>query len=132
MFSSQPQLAVATASAPSVDASVIVLSMACRILHIDDSSRALTRLPAVGPRPLQPIDLPAPLPQPLMDLFYNVLALLEKRIAAEEWSQVGIARFGRAPNGMWLLRGFGIPDRTRCRQSRIVLILQRRSGVPQS
>jgi hypothetical protein len=131
MFRSQPQFAVQTTPAPSTDASVIVLSMACRILHINDSSRAFTHLLAMGPRLLRNIDMPTPLPQPLMDLFYDVLALLEKRIAAEDWSQVEITRLGRAETDTVLLRGFGIPDRTRRQQSRIVLMLQRRSEGPQ-
>ena len=129
MFSSQPQFAVPTAAVLSTDASVIVLSMACRILHINDSSRAFTHLLAMGPRRLQ--NIPEPLPQPLMDLFYDVLTLLEKRIAAEDWSQVEITRLGQASNDTVFLRGFGIPDQTRRQQSRIVLMLQRRSNVPQ-
>ncbi len=128
MFSSQPQLAAQTISAPSTGTGVIVLSMACRILHIDDSAldfvRRFTERP---PRPQH--QAPSALPPPLMDLFHDVLADLEKHIAAEDWSQFEVTRPVRSVDGMVLLRGFGMPDRTRRQQSRIILVLQPRSGA---
>ena len=64
-----------------------------------------------------------------MDLFHDVLADLEKHIAAEDWSQFEVTRPVRSVDGMVLLRGFGMPDRTRRQQSRIILVLQPRSGA---
>jgi hypothetical protein len=56
-----------------------------------------------------------------MDLFHDVLANLEKPIAAENWSQFEITRLARWGGGTLRLKGFGIPDQARRQQSRMVL-----------
>ena len=58
-----------------------------------------------------------------MDLFYEVLANLEKHTAAEDWGQFEIIHVAHSVNGPVLLRGFGIPDQARRRQSRVILTL---------
>ena len=128
MYSSHTQLAVHTTPAPSSKTGVIVLSMDCRILHINCTARSFAHLFDEGPRRLQERATTGPLSHPLMDLFHDVLAQLEKHIAAEDWSQVEITRLAHAGDGIVLLRGFGIPDQVRRQQSRVVLTLHQRSG----
>ncbi len=128
MFSSQSQLAIHTTPAPSSMTGVIVLSMDCRILHINDAARGFARLFDREPRRLQGHTTTAPLSYPLIDLFHDVLAKLEKHIAAEDWSQFEITHLAHSVDGMVLLRGFGIPDQARRQQSRVVLTLHHRSG----
>jgi hypothetical protein len=131
MFTSHSHLALQPVSAFSSDTGVIVLSMAGRILHLDESARACFRLFDRISRLLQP-HTAVPLPTPLMDLFHDVLAHLEKHIAAEDWSQFEVTRQISSLNGMVLLRGFGMPDRARRQQSRIILVLQPRSEASPS
>jgi len=128
MFTSHSHLALQPISASSGDTGVIVLSMAGRILHLDESARACFRLFDRISRLLQP-HATVPLPPPLTDLFHDVLAHLEKHIAAEDWSQFEVTRQARSVDGTVLLRGFGMPDQARRQQSRIVLVLQPRSEV---
>ncbi|WHZ24014.1 MAG: hypothetical protein OJF47_003126 [Nitrospira sp.] len=130
MFSSQTQLAAQTISTPSTGTGVIVLSMTGRILHIDDSALDFVR--RFEERPPRPQQVSSVLPPPLMDLFHDVLAGVEKHIAAEDWSQFVVHRPVRSVDGMVLLRGFGMPDRTRRQQSRILLVLQQPSEASPS
>ncbi|MBI4000488.1 MAG: hypothetical protein HY348_01725 [Nitrospira defluvii] len=128
MYSSHTQLAVHTTPVPSSKTGVIVLSMDCRILHINDRAGDFARLFNKEPRRLPDHATTAPLSHPLMDLFHEVLANLEKHIAAEDWSQFEITHLAHSVDGIVLLRGFGIPDQARRQQSRVVLTLHHRSG----
>ena len=128
MHRSHTELAVHTMPVASSQTGVIVLSMDCCILHIDDEAERVERLLCKATRRLSDHIATAPLSNPLMDLFHDVLANLEKHIAAQDWNQFEIIRLAHSPDGTVLLGGFGIPDQARCQQSRVVLTLHHRSG----
>ena len=86
MFIGQPDLAAPAAPTSSVETGLIVLSMDGRILHTNDRAHEFARHFTNEPRRLQ-APATTPLRHPLMDLFHDVLANLEKHIAAEDWSQ---------------------------------------------
>lgn len=127
MFIGQPDLAAPAAPTSSVETGLIVLSMDGRILHTNDRAREFARHFTNEPRRLQ-APATTPLRHPLMDLFHDVLANLEKHIAAEDWSQFEITRLARWGGGTVRLRGFGIPDQARRQQSRVVLTVHHQSG----
>ncbi|MBA2485453.1 MAG: hypothetical protein H0V35_05015 [Nitrospira sp.] len=123
MFVSPSPLAIQTTPARSSEAGVIVLSMDCRILHINARAVGFAHLFDEGPHRLRGPATRVLLSYPIMDLFYEVLANLEKHIAAEDWGQFEIIHVAHSVNGPVLLRGFGIPDQARRRQSRVILTL---------
>ena len=92
-----------------------------------DRAREFARHFTNEPRRLQ-APATTPLRHPLMDLFHDVLANLEKHIAAEDWSQFEITRLARWGGGTVRLRGFGIPDQARRQQSRVVLTVHYQSS----
>ena len=112
MFIGQPDLAAPAAPTSSVETGLIVLSMDGRILHTNDRAHEFARHFTNEPRRLQ-APATTPLRHPLMDLFHDVLANLEKHIAAEDWSQFEITRLARWGGGTVRLRGFGIPDQAK-------------------
>ncbi|HAN48901.1 MAG: hypothetical protein WAU44_00205 [Nitrospira sp.] len=127
MFIGQPDLAAPAAPTSSVETGLIVLSMDGRILHTNDRAHEFARHFTNEPRRLQ-APATTPLRHPLMDLFHDVLANLEKHIAAEDWSQFEITRLARWGGGTVRLRGFGIPDQARRQQSRVVLTVHYQSS----
>lgn len=127
MFIGQPDLAAPAAPTSSAETGLIVLSMDGRILHTSDRAREFAHQFTNEPRRLQASET-ASLRHPLMDLFHDVLAKLEKHIAAEDWSQFEITRLARWGCGTVRLRGFGMPDEARRQQSRIVLTIHHQSG----
>jgi len=127
MFIGQPDLAAPAAPTSSAETGLIVLSMDGRILYTNERAREFARHFTNEPRRLQ-ASAATPLRHPLMDLFHDVLANLEKHIAAEDWSQFEIPRLTRWGGGTVRLRGFGMPDQARRQQSRIVLTIHHQSG----
>lgn len=127
MFIGQPDLAAPAAPTSSAETGLIVLSMDGRILYTNERAREFARHFTNEPRRLQTSET-ASLRHPLMDLFHDVLAKLEKHIAAEDWSQFEITRLARWGGGTVRLRGFGIPDQARRQQSRVVLAVHHQSG----
>jgi hypothetical protein len=127
MFIGQPDLAAPAAPTSSAGTGLLVLSMDGRILHINDRAREFAHHFMNEPRRLQ-TTATTPLRHPLMDLFHDVLANLEKHIAAEDWSQFEITRLARWGGGTVRLRGFGIPDQARRQQSRMVLTVDQQPG----
>ncbi len=127
MFIGQPDLVTPAASASSTVAGLIVLSMDGRILHTNDRAREFARHFTNEPRRRQAPAIP-PQRHLLMDLFHDVLAELKRHIAAEDWTQFEITRLARWGGGTVRLRGFGIPDRARRQQSRVVLTVHHQSG----
>lgn len=127
MFIAQPGLVAPAAPPSSAETGIIVLSMDGRILHRNDRAREFARHLSNEPHRLH---APAsrPLRQPLMDLFHDVLANLEKHIAAENWNQFEITCLARWGEGTIRLRGFGVPDQARRQQSRVVLTIHHESG----
>lgn len=127
MFIGQPDLAAPAAPTSSAGTGLLVLSMDGRILHTNDRAREFAHHFTNEPRRLQ-ASATTPLRHPLMDLFHDVLANLEKPIAAENWSQFEITRLARWGGGTVRLRGFGIPDQARRQQSRMVLTVDQQPG----
>lgn len=127
MFIGQPDLAAPAAPTSSAETGLIVLSMDGRILHTNDRAREFARHFTNEPRRLQASESTS-LRHPLMELFHDVLANLEKHIAAEDWNQFEITRLAQWGGGTVRLRGFGMPDQARRQQSRIVLTVHQQSG----
>ena len=110
---------------PSSKTQVIVLSMDCRILHLTEGAGDLAHLLNKEPGRMLSHTTRSPLPHQLLDVFHNVLAILEKHIAAEDWNPFEVDHLAYSMDGTVRLRGFGIPDQARRQQSRVVLTLQR-------
>ncbi len=129
MLSTDPQAASGPAIHPTTsDTGLMVLSMSRQVLHLNGSAqtflRALDRTPLrSGNGASASVDFP----DTLNDFFQTVLAQLEKRIAAEDWSHFEFRKLLPSRDGVVLVRGFGIPDAMRRQQSRIILMLQQGS-----
>ena len=124
MFDSHPHLDFASRQGEQEASGVIVLSMAKRVLHANRTARGLTGV--LSGDSLSGSDAPRVLhlPRSLQDFSERVLIQLEKRIAAEDWSRFEIKQILRAAGRDFLLRGFGLPDKVRRQQSRILLTLR--------
>ncbi|MBX3236854.1 MAG: hypothetical protein KF814_11930 [Nitrospiraceae bacterium] len=123
MPSTALQLSVSPEISASTDSGFIVLTMARRILHLNDRARTWLCALSDGEGPVER-GLVSPLPNVLVDLFHAVLAEMEKRIAGEDWRHFEMRTVCVSTQGLVLARGFGMPEASRRQQSRIVLLLQ--------
>jgi hypothetical protein len=124
MFDNQPHFNAASAQDEQETSGVIVLSMAKRVLHANKAAVGLAGLLSghflSGTAPAPALHL-----SPSLQAFsQRVLIQLEKRIATEDWTQFEIKQILHAAGREFLLRGFGLPDKARRQQSRILLTLQ--------
>lgn len=121
MFDSRPHPQFALAQGEQEASGIIVLSMARQVLHANRTAVGLAGLLSDDSLLESDATPVLHLPPSLRDFSQRVLIQLEKRIAAEEWAQFEIKQIIR---GEFLLRGFGLPDKVRRQQSRILLTLQ--------
>lgn len=124
MFDSRPHPQFALAQGEQEASGIIVLSMARQVLHANRTAVGLAGLLSDDSLLESDATPVLHLPPSLRDFSQRVLIQLEKRIAAEEWAQFEIKQIIRAAGGEFLLRGFGLPDKVRRQQSRILLTLQ--------
>jgi hypothetical protein len=103
---------------------IIVLSMTRQVLHANQWALGLVRLLSADSSPMFPDKPLLQLPPSLLEFAEQVLIHLEKRIAAEEWTQFDVKQILRVSGQEFLLRGFGLPDKARRQQSRILLTMQ--------
>lgn len=111
---------------PTVDEGVgiIVLSMNRQVLHASQSALGWAGLLGTDGPSRAPMQETPRFPQSLHDFSQHVLIHLEKRIAAENYAPFEMKQVLHAADGGFLLRGFGIPDKTQRQRSRILLTLQ--------
>jgi PAS domain-containing protein len=107
---------------------VIVLSMTGRVLHANPAACGLIHLTADDARGPVEDNTVLQIPPLLREFSERVSFRLERRIAADEWTQFEMKQTVRAAGRLFLLRGFGLPDILRRQQSRIVLTLQPITG----
>lgn len=124
MFDKYPSHEVAPAQSEQ-HPGIIVLSMTGRVLHANRAAVGFLRLESRDSRGGAGEELlAAHLPPSLLEVTKRVSIQLEKRIAADEWTQFELKHVMRAAGREFLLRGFGLPDKSRRQQSRILLTLQ--------
>jgi hypothetical protein len=125
MLSTSPYPDLPAAQSVSEAPGIIVLSMTRQILHANQWALGLVRLLSVdSSSPMLPDKPRLQLPPSLLEFAEQVLIHLEKRIAAEEWTQFEVKQLLRVSGQEFLLRGFGLPDKARRQQSRILLTMQ--------
>ncbi len=107
---------------------IIVLSMTGGILHANQAAVELVGLLSVDSPPMPAGEAALQLPPSLLQFAGQVLIHLEKRIAAEEWTQFEAKQILHVSGQEFLLRGFGLPDKARRQQSRILLTMQPSAG----
>ena len=105
------------------DSGIVVLSMTRRILHANQSAFDLVRHLSMGSSSMFNGMAPLQLPPSLLEFVERVVIHLEKRIAAEEWAQFEIKHTLRIAGQNLFLRGFGLPDKTRRQQSRVLITM---------
>lgn len=103
---------------------IIVLSMTRQILHANQWALGLVRLLSIDSSPMLPGKPLLQLPPTLLEFAEQILIHLEKRIAAEEWTHFEVKQILHISGQEFLLRGFGLPDKARRQQSRILLTMQ--------
>lgn len=111
-------------------AGIIVLSMDRQVLHASRSALGWTELLGADAPSRGLLQEAPPFPQSLQAFSQRVLIQLEKRIAAEDYAQFEMKQVVQAADREFLLRGFGIPDKTQRQRSRILLALQPLSRDP--
>ena len=105
------------------DSGIIVLSMRRHILHANQTAFDLVRRLSMGSSSMFNGMAALQLPPSLLEFVERVVIQLEKRIAAEEWTQFEIKHTLRIAGQNLLLRGFGLPDKARRQQSRILVTI---------
>ena len=103
---------------------IIVLGSAGRILHANPMAHRFAGLSSNDPRESVKESVPFRVPPLLQEFSERVAVQLEARIAAGQWTQFETKEIVRIDGREFLVRGFGIPDVFRRKQSRIVLTLQ--------
>lgn len=115
---------------PSPDSGMIVFSSSARILHMNESARALMALFGTC-HERWPQMAPESMPSSLTEFCCDVLAQLRHRIEAQDWTQFEMRRICHMVTPSLLLRGFGVPTSTD-REIRVILTLTPLPSTPVS
>src|SRR4029077_1807445 len=112
----------------SPDSGMIVFSSSARILHMNGPARALMALFGTS-HELWPQMAPESMPSILTEFCYDVLAQLQRRIEAEDWTQFEMRRICHMVTPSLFLTGFGVPNSTNG-EIRIILTLTPLPSTP--
>ena len=112
----------------SPDSGMIVFSSSARILHMNGPARALMALFGKS-HELWPQMAPESMPSILTEFCDDVLAQLQQRIEAQDWTQFEMRRICHMVTPSLLLTGFGVPNSTN-RELRVILTLNLLPSTP--
>ena len=105
----------------SPDSGMIVFSSSARILHMNGPARALMALFGAS-HELWLQMAPESMPSILTEFCYDVLAQLQRRIEAQDWTQFEMRRICHMVTPSLFLTGFGVPNSTNG-EIRVILTL---------
>jgi len=112
----------------SPDSGMIVFSSSARILHMNGPARALMALFGTS-HELWPQMAPESMPFILTEFCYDVLAQLQRRIEAQDWTQFEMRRICHMVTPSLFLTGFGVPNSTNG-EIRVILTLTPLPSTP--
>ena len=112
----------------SPDSGMIVFSSSARIFHMNGPARALMALFGTS-HELWPQMAPESMPSILTEFCYDVLAQLQRRIEAQDWTQFEMRRICHMVTPSLFLTGFGVPNSTNG-EIRVILTLTPLTSTP--
>ena len=112
---------------PSPDSGMMVFSSAPRILHMNESARALMALFGTS-HELWPQMAPESMPSIFTEFCADILVQLRHRVEAQDWAQFELRRICYMVTPAILLTGFGVPNATN-REIRVIMTLSPLSDV---
>jgi hypothetical protein len=107
---------------------MIVLSSSARILYMNGPARALMALFGTS-HERWPQMAPESMPSILTEFCYDVLAQLQCRIEAQDWTQFEIRRICHMVTPSLSIAGFGVPSSTD-KEIRVILTLNPLPSTP--